>query len=218
MSGGASKALLLDVGVVLFVSAWELLDEFERWKGLPPGTLPWRGALDPAGDAEWQRHLAGEITEGQYWFAFADRCQSAGADPAPFDHVMRAIFQGDYAPIVRHEARGLVDDVLAAGRPYGILTNELTALHGETWVRSRREFSEAHVLVDADALGVRKPDPRAYLAAIDGLGVPAANIVFVDDNRRYVDGAIAVGIDAIWLDVRDPGEAFAEARARLGLA
>jgi len=55
--GTVAKGLLLDVGVVLFRSAWELLGEFEAWLGLEPGTLPWRGALDPAGDPLWQPGL-----------------------------------------------------------------------------------------------------------------------------------------------------------------
>lgn len=213
-----AKGLLLDVGVVLFKSAWELLPEFEAWLGLAPGTLPWRGALDPEGDPLWQRHLAGELSEGEYWMAFAAECERAGASPAGYDHVMQAIFQAGYTDVVRPEAARLVADAKAAGLAYGILTNELEALHGRRFVERFPAFRQADVLIDATRTGVRKPDPRSYRAAIDALGLAPADIVFVDDNPRYVAGGEAVGLQAILLDVRDPAAAFAEARARLGLA
>lgn len=212
-----AKGLLLDVGVVLFKSAWELLADFEAFCGLPPGTLPWRGALDPAGDPLWQRHLAGEITEGEYWMAFAAACEEAGASPGPYAHVMQAIFQAGYTDVVRPEAAALVADVKAAGLAYGILTNELEALHGRRFVETFPAFAEADALVDATRTGVRKPDPAAYRMAVEALGLAPADIVFVDDNPRYVAGGAAVGLQAVLLDVRDPAAAFAEARARLGL-
>ena len=34
-----AQALLLDVGVVLFKSAWEIADDYERLRGLPAGTV-----------------------------------------------------------------------------------------------------------------------------------------------------------------------------------
>lgn len=212
-----AKGLLLDVGVVLFKSAWELLADFEAWLGLPPGTLPWRGALDPDGDPLWQRHLAGEIGEGEYWMAFAAACEEAGASTAGYAHVMQAIFQAGYADVVRPEARALVADVKAAGMAYGILTNELEALHGRRFVETFPAFREADVIVDATRTGVRKPDPRSYRLAVDALGLAPGDVVFVDDNPRYVAGGEAAGLQALWLDVRDPAAAFDEARRRLGL-
>jgi putative hydrolase of the HAD superfamily len=51
----------------------------------------------------------------------------------------------------------------------------------------------------------RKPQPEIYLAALERAGdVTPAEAVFVDDQRRYCDGAAALGIDTR-LIVR-PGE------------
>ena len=44
-----ADGLLLDVGVVLFKSAWEIADDYERIRGLPRGTVVGRGPLDPGG-------------------------------------------------------------------------------------------------------------------------------------------------------------------------
>jgi FMN hydrolase / 5-amino-6-(5-phospho-D-ribitylamino)uracil phosphatase len=45
--------------------------------------------------------------------------------------------------------------------------------------------------------GLRKPDPAAYLHALKTLGVAPAECVFVDDRRRNVEAAIAVGMRGV---------------------
>ncbi|HEC09930.1 MAG TPA: HAD family hydrolase [Acidimicrobiales bacterium] len=217
MTSSRPRALLLDVGVVLFRSAWEMIEEFEQWAGVPAGTIPWRGPLEPEGDPLWRRHMAGEITEHDYWFAFADACEAAGVDPAPYDHVMRAVFQAGYTDIVRPRARELVDRCEEVGLPVGLLTNELVALHGEKWVRDFEMFDRFDPIVDAERLGTRKPAPEPYLAALSGLAMDAHEVVFIDDNPRYVEGARRLGITGVWLDVSDPAAAFDRAAALLGL-
>jgi len=46
------------------------------------------------------------------------------------------------------------------------------------------------------ALGVRKPDPRIYLAATAKLGCAPARTLFVDHLFRHVQGARAAGLQA----------------------
>jgi HAD superfamily hydrolase (TIGR01509 family) len=46
-------------------------------------------------------------------------------------------------------------------------------------------------------LGCFKPDPRTYQAVIDYFGVPAGEILFVDDRQGNVDGAQAQGMRAV---------------------
>ncbi len=41
----------------------------------------------------------------------------------------------------------------------------------------------------------RKPDPRIYRSALDGVRVAAERAVFVDDQADYCDGAAALGMD-----------------------
>ena len=45
-------------------------------------------------------------------------------------------------------------------------------------------------------IGIVKPDPGIYAHVIDALGVPAARIVFFDDNPGNVEAARAVGMEA----------------------
>ncbi len=42
-----------------------------------------------------------------------------------------------------------------------------------------------------------KPAAAIYKYAIDGLGCPAANILFIDDREKYGQGAIAAGLQSI---------------------
>jgi 2-haloacid dehalogenase len=45
--------------------------------------------------------------------------------------------------------------------------------------------------------GVAKPDPRVYEIVAERSGLPLDRLVFVDDRQSNVDGAAAVGMDAV---------------------
>lgn len=212
-----ARGLLLDVGVVLFKSAWEIADDYERLRGLPPGTVVGRGPLDPEGDERWERYQAGEATEREYWLDFASKAQANGAPLDGHPTLMRAMFQTPGIDAVRPEAIDLVQRARSAGRELGILTNELMDFQGREWVEAQEWFPWFPVLIDSTELGVRKPDPQPYLVAIEQMGVPASEIVFIDDNPAYVSGGNVVGLHSILLDVQDPASAFAEAALLLGL-
>jgi FMN phosphatase YigB (HAD superfamily) len=56
------------------------------------------------------------------------------------------------------------------------------------------------VIVDSERVGCAKPDPRIFQAALDELGVAAADAVFVGDSLpRDMAGARAIGMRHIWL-------------------
>lgn len=214
----AARGLLLDVGVVFFKSAWEVADDYERIHALPRGTIVGRGPLDPTvPDEAWQAYRRGEINERDYWLAFAERSVANGTPLNGHPHLMRAISQEPGLEIVRPEAAALVAECKAAGRSLGILTNEMIDFQGREWVESQPWFPDFPVLVDSSEIGVRKPDPRPYLLAADLLGLPCDAIAFIDDNPTYVEGALAVGMRAILLDVVHPALAFDQARRELGL-
>lgn len=218
MSASPAQALLLDVGVVFFKSAWEIADDYERLRGLPQGTVVGRGPLEwTEPDPLWERYRAGEITERDYWLAFADTAVANGAPLDGHPHLMRAMFQQPGIEAVRPEALALVGECKAAGRALGILTNELMDFQGREWVQSQSWFPDFPVLVDSSEVRIRKPDPRPYLMAAEQLGLPPDAIVFIDDNPAYVDGGRAVGMRSILLEVTDPSAAFDAARIELGL-
>jgi putative hydrolase of the HAD superfamily len=73
------------------------------------------------------------------------------------------------------------------------------------------------VIVDASLTGVLKPDPRAFASGAEALGLPAEQIVFLDDMPWNVEGARQAGLKAVRVPWDDPRPAIDTARELLGL-
>jgi putative hydrolase of the HAD superfamily len=72
-------------------------------------------------------------------------------------------------------------------------------------------------VVDASLTGVLKPDPGAYAAGVAATGVPADEVVYLDDMPVNVAGGVAAGLQTIEVRYDDRAGAVAEARRLLGL-
>lgn len=73
---------------------------------------------------------------------------------------------------------------------------------------------EADAIVLSFEARVAKPDPGIYLRALEAVGARPDEALFVDDQARYCDGAVALGMDALlilregdepWEGVSEPG-------------
>ena len=69
------------------------------------------------------------------------------------------------------------------------------------------------LVVDSAFVGVRKPDPEIYELTVTGLGVPAAECLFLDDIEVNCEGARRAGMTAVVF--RDTEQAIADVRAVL---
>ncbi len=82
----------------------------------------------------------------------------------------------------------------------GIRLFALSNWHSETFSRVRHKFRELdlfeHIVISGE-YGCIKPQGCFYRVALDCYGVPAENLVFVDDNPRNVEGAADVGLAAL---------------------
>jgi putative hydrolase of the HAD superfamily len=213
------KALLLDVGGVVFRSGSEMLALLGERQPAARAVTARRGPLGPEPDPDWARMLRGEITERGYWALRAAEVGVAlGRAGWSTREFMVELYERPGVEIVRPGAAALMADARAAGLRLGVLTNDLAAFHGDGPLGTHRGLADVDVLVDGSLSGILKPDPRSYAAAIDGLGVAAGEIVFVDDMPWNVEGGRAAGLHAVQLDLRDPDAAFAVARSALGLA
>src|SRR3954447_4224733 len=54
------------------------------------------------------------------------------------------------------------------------------------------------VVMSAERAGAYKIDPRAYRAALEALGLPPAEVLFVAGSAHDVPGAAAVGMPVYW--------------------
>jgi putative hydrolase of the HAD superfamily len=168
-------------------------------------------------DIVWSQLQAGRITERDYWDRRAEQWHDSGGA----DRDIRAMISHLYEPprpgLIRRGAQALVRDARAAGHPTAILTNDLYAFHSPEWVAQIEIVGEVDVVVDGSAEGYLKPHPRLYELLQERLGVPFAEMVFLDDQTTNILGAEALGIPSVWFDVTDPAASYARVRELLGL-
>ena len=216
MSG--TKALILDFGGVVTRTLFETHAMTEKALGLKPGTLKWRGPFDTATDPLWVSMQNREITERDYWLT---RTREVGQLVGEDWHSMKDFVQrargADAELVLRPEAVQAIHFAKHSGIKLAILSNELDLFYGVEFRKSLALLSLFEVIVDATYTNILKPDPRAYQQCLDELGLEAAACVFVDDQRKNVDGALAIGLPTIHFDVTQPRLSYTQALAQLGL-
>lgn len=211
------RALLLDFGAVVSKTPFEVQPLIAKGLGLPKKLLAWRGPLDPATDQLWSIMQEGKISEREYWArraAEVGRLVNQDWDARAY-YVAVCNLVG--AAWFRPEIERLLDDARAANIKTGVLSNELELFHGRTWMDDVPALKKIDVLIDATHTKILKPDPRAYRLALDALHVAPQETLFVDDQRRNVEGAQMLGIEAVHFDIRRPAEMVMELRATLAL-
>jgi putative hydrolase of the HAD superfamily len=219
LAGGLARGLVLDFGGVISRTLFETHDVTERALGLRPGTLGWRGPFDPSTDALWQAMQAGRLSERDYWMARTREVgRLLGEDWDRMETFVQRARGADPASVVRPEADATVRAARAAGVRLAVLSNELDLFYGAGFRARLPLLALFDVILDATYTGILKPDARAYRACVDALGLSAADCVFVDDQPRNVDGALAAGLRAVRFDVRRPRASYDEALAHFGLA
>jgi len=214
-----TRALVLDFGGVVTRTLFETHAITEAALGLAPGTLKWRGPFDAQSDPLWQELEDGRITERDYWLL---RTREVGAllgeDWERMETFVVRARGADPDAVIRPEAVAAIGAAKAAGCRIAILSNDLDLFYGRELRRRVAVLRHADFIVDATYTGILKPDPRAYALCVERLGVPAAACVFVDDQRRNVEGAIEAGMRAVQFDIARPTESFRRALDLLGVS
>jgi putative hydrolase of the HAD superfamily len=207
----ADRGLLLDIGGVLIRTPFELLALAERSAGLPPRTLGGRGPFDDRPDEEFAAVADGSLTEREYWQRRAERAAAhLGTQPVTKGLMLR-LFDLPVDEVLRPETVELADRARDAGHPVGFLTNDLADFHGDEWLATMPVLAGGERLVDGSRTGFLKPHPRSYELGAAALGLPAEQVVFVDDQPANIAGARAFGLQTVWFDVRDPAAGVDEA-------
>ncbi len=211
-----TKALVLDFGGVISKTLFETHALSEEALGLAPGTLTWRGPFDPETDAAWRAMQAGEMTERDYWtLRMSETGALVGETWTEFPQFIARVRGADPAAVIRPEALAAIAQAKAEGHRLAILSNELDLFYGEDFRDKLPFLTHFDLIVDATYTGILKPDTRAFDFVTDGLGMPASNCVFVDDQKKNLKGAKTVGMPFVHFDVTRPGESYAEALEKL---
>ena len=188
------EAVIWDMGGIIYKTPFEVLDEVERELGLPVGSLP-RGPFSPEGDPEYAKISTGSLSEPAYFAGFIEEAQARGS---PADLLERIDWRNGLRPEVLEAIDRINEHYVQA-----TLSNDSSRWLGDEWWLTwpyRHKFAS---VIDVKTLGVRKPDPAAYLASSDDLGLPPERCLFVDDMHKNVDGAEAVGMHGFFFDHTD---------------
>lgn len=138
----------------------------------------------------------GQISQEQYWEAFI-RLQGI-SDPEQVElgkEILAA--EGDDVDIIEG-----VPETLAAlkksGFLLGIVTDTATSISRKLQWFEKGGFGNVwDSIISSKEIGIRKPDPRIYQAALKQLGVSVEKAVFVGHNANELDGARAIGLKTI---------------------
>ncbi len=213
-----AKALVLDFGGVVTKTLFETHALTEQALGLKPGTLAWRGPFDIDSDPLWRSMQADEISERDYWKTRTREVgQLVGEDWNEMQTFVQRARGADPVAVVRPEADNAIRRAHGAGIRLAILSNELDLFYGADFRKRLPLLSLFETIVDATYTKILKPDLRAYQAVCTALDLPAGACVFVDDQKRNVDGGIAAGMPTVHFDVAQPARSYAEALSHFGL-
>lgn len=202
------RAVLFDFGGVLTTSPFEAFASYERERGLPEGFLRQVNATNPDDNA-WARLERGELSVAQFDDAFATEAAMVGHRVPGTD--ILGLLAGELRPAMLNA----VGAIRATGRfSTGLLTNNAAPLVDSVpgWDTLAGQFD---VVVESSRIGVRKPDPRFYAVALEGLGIAPAEAVFLDDLGVNLKPARAMGMATI--KVTNPVEALGELEGMIGV-
>lgn len=169
---------------VLFDLLTALLDSWSLWNAVAGDEAAgrrWR--------AEYLRRTYGAGTYVPYERLVADAAEAQGL-PRVLADALRARW-AELCPWP--EAPGVLQE-LARRVPLGVVTNCSEAL-GRA---AAQAFSGLRVIVTAERAGWYKPRPEAYRLALEELGVPAEQTLFVAGSAYDLSGAADVGMPVFW--------------------
>ena len=131
----------------------------------------------------------GEVAEDEFWERISSALKVSKPEvPSLWGDAFREV----YRP--REEMFALVSSLRERGLRTALLSNtEAPAMD----YFLERGYGMFDVLVFSCAEGTRKPERRIYEIVLEKLHLAPGEVVFVDDREEYVDGARAVGIQAV---------------------
>jgi HAD superfamily hydrolase (TIGR01509 family) len=91
----------------------------------------------------------------------------------------------------------------AAGLLLGVVSNSDGRADEALQAAGLRQYFDS--VIDSSVVGLEKPDPRIFRAALDALGVAAGETLYVGDIYEIdIEGARAAGIEAVLLSASGP--------------
>ena len=203
------RAVIFDLGGVVFPSPFEAFDAYDRANALEAGTV--RTLIRASSETgAWAALERGELSMD----AFADALD-AEALAAGFQlDTRRLMGQIGSSLGPRPEMARAIERIRTSGLRTAALTNNWADDRCRSTPNGLRETELFDVIVESSVEGLRKPDPRIYAVALARLDVLASEAVFLDDLGMNLKPEREMGMATI--KVVDPDVALAELQATLG--
>ena len=210
----AIEAVIWDFGGVFTTSPFEAFNRFEAGVGAPRDHIRRVNATNPDANA-WARFERAEIDAAGFDAAFL-------AESGALGHPLRG---ADVLPLLSGDFRPRMIEALKICKrrfKVGCITNNMAQGHGPGMAAGGEGASRAaevmalfDVVIESSKAGVRKPDPKIYLAICEALGVAPAACVYLDDLGVNCKPAAALGMKAIKVVSED--QALADLETATGL-
>lgn len=155
----------------------------ERRLGLERGTL---GGFFK--EEAWVEVSTGRIPEDEFWSRVCAQFPNPPDDQLS-ERIWRHFFQHG---LVRRGVIAIVEELRATGTGVSLLSNAAPSLR-PLLAPLLHLFDD--VVISAE-VGTRKPEPEIYRLAIQRLGLPPENVLFIDDFTHNVAAAREAGLRA----------------------
>lgn len=191
----AIEALLFDFGGVFTPSPFSVLRAAAGELGIDQDTAfeLCFGPYADDGDHPWHRLERGEVRLEVAHEELVALSKAAGVDLDAFQVLAEVGRHDDSRNMVVTRVRQLRN----AGYRTALVTNNI-AEFGEGWRQLVPVDELFEVVVDSSQVGLRKPDPRIFLLALERLGgIPPDRAVLLDDFHAHVAVARGLGMHAI---------------------
>ena len=195
------RAVLFDLGGVVFPSPFDAFDAYERGEGLSKGFV--RAVIArSAEDGAWARLERSDVTFKEFCLELEGEALLAGEEISA--EQLMAMVGSSLTP--RPEMVAAINALRSIGLLIGALTNNWALAEGraDAQPHSLGHLGLFDIVVESAIEGMRKPDPRIYELTCQRLGVEPAEVVFLDDLGINLKPARAMGMTTIKVaDVRD---------------
>lgn len=199
------RAVLFDLGGVVFESPLHTITSFEKDQGFPPGTVG--GIVMRSGpDGAWACHERGEISARTFRRRFSEEARRFGVE-LDVSKMMRRIESNLGVHLQVLEA---VHRLRKNGIAVAAVTNNWNGLDMSA------VMNHFPIVVESYVEGVRKPEPAIYRRALSRLGVEPGEAAMLDDIGANLKTARTMGMATI--KVTDPDEALEELGRLVGIS
>jgi putative hydrolase of the HAD superfamily len=203
------KAIISDFGGVLTTPLLESFMSLQDEIGVSPEHFgaALRTLTEETGENPLYAMERGEMSE-EAFLAELGRGLEPLLDHTPHLHRFRELFIGGLQ--ANAETIELMRELKGRGLRMAMLTNNVR--EWEAMWRAMLPVDEIfEIVVDSAFVGCRKPEPRIYEITLERLGLPAESCIFIDDILVNIEGARAMGLNAVHF--KDNEQAIAEIRA-----